>query len=81
MQFQSDILHAEVIRPQCVETTAMGAAYLAGLAVGVWENLDDIQSNREVDRIFVPTVDGETRDSMLRGWHKAVERSKNWEDK
>ena len=54
---------------------------MAGLAVGFWKDFDEIEHVREVDRIFVPNVDGATKDNMLNGWHKAVERSREWEDK
>ena len=80
LQIQSNLTSSKVNRPKLVETTALGAAYMAGLAVGFWKDFDEIERVREVDRIFVPTVDGQTRDDMLKGWHKAVERSRNWED-
>jgi glycerol kinase len=79
LQFQSDILQINVVKGQFSETTALGAAYMAGLAVGFWKDFDEIERVREVDRIFVPTIDGETKDTMLAGWHKAVERSRDWE--
>ena len=72
MQFQSDILNAEVIRPKCIETTALGAAYLAGLAVGYWKDLDDIRSNWGIDKVFSPAMDEEVREDKLNGWHRAV---------
>lgn len=78
MQFQSDIIDAPVVRPASVETTAMGASYLAGLAVGFWENKEDIKKNRKLDRTFTPAMDEETRDEKLRGWHKAVKCSFGW---
>ena len=81
LQIQSNLTSSKVNRPKLVETTALGAAYMAGLAVGFWQDFDEIERVREVDRIFVPTVDGQTRDDMLKGWHKAVERSRDWEDK
>ena len=81
LQIQSNLTSSKVNRPKLVETTALGAAYMAGLAVGFWQDFDEIERVREVDRIFVPTIDGETKDAMLKGWHKAVERSKSWEDK
>ena len=67
-------------RPKLVETTALGAAYMAGLAVGFWKDFDEIEKVREVDRVFVPLIDNNTREEMLRGWHKAVERSRDWEE-
>lgn len=81
LQIQSNLASVKVNRPKLVETTALGAAYMAGLAVGFWKDFDEIERVREVDRIFVPTMDNNTRETMLAGWHKAVERAKNWEDK
>ncbi|MCR4925299.1 MAG: glycerol kinase GlpK [Clostridiales bacterium] len=78
MQIQADLIRADVNRPKTVETTALGAAYLAGLAVGFWKNKEEIEANREVDRIFSPQMSIEDRDKLYRGWLKAVERSKNW---
>jgi len=72
MQFQADIASEEVIRPKCVETTALGAAYLAGLAVGFWKDRVEIVSNAEIDRRFVPDMDDETRKQAIAGWKKAV---------
>ncbi len=72
LQTQSDLCHASVIRPKCVETTAMGAAYLAGLAVGYWRDLDDIQRNWSVDREFTPILSEAERIDRLNGWKKAV---------
>ena len=80
LQIQADMTGTKVNRPKLVETTALGAAYMAGLAVGFWKDLDEIETVREVDRIFVPAISGEKRDEMLRGWHKAVERAKDWEE-
>jgi glycerol kinase len=78
MQFQADLLGCEIKRPKIIETTAIGAAFLAGLAVGFWKNQDEIQSLWESDRNFHPEMDSEKREKMLHFWHKAVERSKNW---
>ena len=80
LQLQSNMTGTKVNRPKLIETTALGAAYMAGLAVGFWKDLDEIETVREVDRIFVPAIDADTRTQMLKGWHKAVERSKNWEE-
>ena len=74
MQFQADILGCRVERPVCVETTSLGAAYLAGLAVGYWESKDDVLKNWQVDRIFEPKMAEKDRDALLAGWHKAVSR-------
>ena len=79
LQIQANLTSSKVNRPKLVETTALGAAYMAGLAVGFWKDFDEIERVREVDRIFIPTIDGETKDTMLAGWHKAVERSRDWE--
>ncbi len=78
MQTQADIINAPVHRPKCVETTAMGAAYLAGLAVGYWQSIEDIRANWEIDRVFEPTIEEEVRTKRLRGWHKAVKCSFDW---
>ncbi len=78
MQFQADILGVPVIRPVVAETTALGAAYAAGLAVGFWDNLDDLRRNWAVDRVWEPQMDPETRERLYRGWLKAVERTLGW---
>ncbi len=78
LEFQADILGQPVLRPVCIETTSLGAAYLAGLATGYWQSMDDIISNWQIDRIFEPKMSGETRDKLINDWHKAVERSLNW---
>ena len=78
MQFQSDILDCHVHRPQCIETTALGAAYLAGLAVGYWKSLDDIRNNWAIDSVFEPNMEAEKREDLLEGWRLAVECSKLW---
>ncbi len=81
MQIQADMTRTTVNRPKTIETTALGAAYLAGLAVGLWKDFDDIESNREVDKIFKPEMSIERRNELYAGWKKAVERSRNWEEK
>ncbi|HBC98570.1 MAG TPA: glycerol kinase, partial [Lachnoclostridium sp.] len=78
MQTQADIINAPVNRPQCVETTAMGAAYLAGLAVGYWENKEDVIKNWAIDRTFEPVINGEERTSRINGWNRAVKYSFDW---
>ena len=78
MQFQSDISNAPVQRPVCVETTALGASYLAGLAVGFWESLEDIKRNNAIDRIFIPEMPQMLREKELNNWKKAVARAKEW---
>ncbi len=72
MQFQSDLIGCEVYRPRCIETTALGAAYLAGLAVGYWESMEDIRNNWAIDKKFIPSMPEEKRVKLLKGWHKAV---------
>jgi len=79
MQFQSDILGVQVDRPEVIETTALGAAYLAGLAVGYWKDKEDISKNWAISRSFVPDMNASKREELLEGWHKAVNRSLNWE--
>lgn len=78
MQFQSDIINAPVLRPVCVETTALGAAYLAGLAVGYWANQEEVVENWAISRTFDPAMGNDTREQLLRGWDKAVGRSLKW---
>jgi len=81
MQFQADVLGVPVVRPKVLETTALGAAYLAGLAVGYWKSDADVTSNWRVDRRFEPAMSRERVAEMRRGWQKAVERAKGWVDR
>ena len=78
MQTQADVIGAPVLRPTCVESTAMGAAYLAGLAVGFWRDQAEIRKIWAVDRTFEPQLDERTRDARLHGWHRAVQRAFDW---
>lgn len=78
MQFQADVLDCEVRRPMIRETTALGAAYLAGLAVGVWKDIDEIRKLWNCDTVFQSQMKAERREKLLRDWHRAVERSKGW---
>lgn len=78
MQFQADILNAQVARPECIETTALGAAYLAGLAVGFWKNQADVCENWALQRTFSPDMEQEYREELLEGWKKAVRCSFGW---
>ena len=78
MQTQADIIGAPVKRPQCVETTAMGAAYLAGLAVGYWNNKEEVINNWTIGRTFNPTIEQEKRETMIMGWNKAVKYAYGW---
>ena len=78
MQTQSDIINAPVQRPRCVETTAMGAAYLAGLAVGYWTSKEDVIKNWAINQVFTPTIGDEERAEKVTGWNKAVKYSYGW---
>ena len=78
MQTQSDIIDAPVNRPVCVETTAMGAAYLAGLAVGYWPDKEAVRENWAIDRTFTPSIDKDDREARLRGWNRAVQYAYGW---
>src|SRR5699024_1684173 len=78
MQFQADILGIPIIRPKVLETTAMGAAYLAGLATGFWDDIDDLKEQWEVDKRFEPDMKQSRVDELTEQWHRAVERSKSW---
>ena len=80
MQFQADIIGTEVHRPKVVETTALGAAYLAGLAVGFWQSKDEIAKNWNIDRKFIAKISLDEREKKYKGWKRAVERSKGWEE-
>jgi glycerol kinase len=75
MQFQSDVLNCKVVRPEITETTALGAAYLAGLAVGYWESIDDIKNQWSIEKTFSPDISDDNRDSLYIGWLKAVNAS------
>lgn len=79
MQMQADMTGCNVNRPVNKEATALGAAYLAGLATGVWESTEEIESNRQVDKIFIPSMSEEKRNHLYSNWKRAVERSRNWE--
>ncbi len=80
MQTQADLVNAPIERPACIESTAMGAAYLAGLAVGYWKDKDEVVANRKTDRVFTPQIFEEERRARIAGWKKAVERAKAWAD-
>lgn len=80
MQFQSNILHAQVDRPEIIETTALGAAFLAGLATGFWKNKEELHEIRKLNHSFKPNMDIETRNVLYEGWQKAVARTLKWED-
>ena len=78
MQFQADIVNTQVRRPACIETTALGAAYLAGLAVGYWKNRDEIRENWQIGASFAPEMDEEDCKKLLKGWHRAVKCALAW---
>jgi glycerol kinase len=78
MQFQADLLGIPVQRPQVLETTALGAAYLAGLAAGVWSNRDAIRAKQRLERRFEPRLAAQARADLLEGWRRAVERARGW---
>ena len=80
MQFQADLIGIPVIRPDSIETTALGACYLAGLAVGFWEGVEEIRGQWAMDRSFEKKINDSERNAIVSGWEKAVERAKNWED-
>ena len=77
LQFQADILGTDVERPLIIETTAMGAAYLAGIQCGIW-SLEDVSKHRKVDRVFTPKMSQQTRENLYLGWKKAISRTANW---
>jgi glycerol kinase len=79
MQFQADILRAPVDRPKMIETTALGCAFLAGLGVGIWKNLKELEKARETDRLFKPAMKQAERDKLYSGWRRAVDRASRWE--
>ena len=80
MQFQADLLRCSIYRPQMVETTAAGAAYLAGLAVGLWEDPAAIAKNRTLEQVFAPKMPAEQAQGYLEQWHRAVARALKWAD-
>ncbi|MNN54962.1 Glycerol kinase [compost metagenome] len=79
MQFQADILGTCVERPQMRETTALGAAYLAGLACGFWGSLDELRGKAIIEREFTPQLDEVQKEKLYAGWLKAVDRTRDWE--
>ena len=80
MQFQADLLNVPVIRPSITETTALGAAYAAGLAVGFWASMEDLKKYWSVDKMWQPKMDDPVRQAGIRGWRKAVQRTLDWVD-
>jgi glycerol kinase len=80
MQFQADILDLPVVRPEVIETTALGAAYAAGLAVGFWESVDEVRDRWAEDTRWTPAMDAGERERLVHGWKKAVDRTLDWVD-
>ena len=80
MQFQSDILGTRVERPEVLEVTALGSAFLAGLAVGFWNDLEEVRSKATIEREFRPSIETTERNVRYKGWQKAVARVRSWED-
>jgi glycerol kinase len=80
VKFQADLIGKEVSRPKCIETTALGAAYLAGLTVGYWKDRDEVRANWQLGRKFVPDMQEEERAELLRGWKRAVHCAIGWAD-
>jgi glycerol kinase len=78
MQFQSDVLEVAVVRPKVYETTALGAAYLAGLAVGFWSNLEEVQKQWQADKRFTPAMPAQKAAEHMKGWQRAVKASIVW---
>ena len=78
MQFQADLLGVPVVRPKITETTALGAVYLAGLAVGFWKDGEEISAQWQAERSFEPGMSRDRVETLMAGWRKAVERAKNW---
>ncbi len=78
MQFQSDVLNTETVRPEITETTALGAAYLAGLAVGYWDSMEEIEEIWQVEKEFQPTKNQDAVQDGIKGWYKAVKALEEW---
>ena len=78
MQFQADILGTEVVRPKVTETTALGAAYAAGLAIGFWDSLEQLKAQVDIDKVWKPEMDKEKVEALYHDWNRAVERTYDW---
>jgi glycerol kinase len=78
MQFQSDLLRTNVVRPKITETTALGAAYLAGLAVKYWSSMEEIKKQWQLDKTFSPAMPAEETKALIKGWHRAVKAAEAW---
>ena len=80
MQFQADIIDTEVVRPKNIETTALGAAYAAGLSAGFWDSLNELKEQSTVDKVWKPKMGEDERKQLYSDWNRAVERTYNWEE-
>ena len=80
MQMHADLIKTEIKRPLCIETTALGAAYMAGLVIGYWESIEGIERNKVTECVFRPEIGEDERAEKLRRWHRAVKRAKKWSD-
>ena len=80
MQFQSDVLNTKVIRPEITETTALGAAYLAGLAVGYWNDMNEISGQWQVERTFEPKMQTSQKNELIKGWERAIKAAQFWSE-
>ncbi len=78
MQFQSDLLRTKVVRPKITETTALGAAYLAGLAVKYWNSMEEIKKQWQLDKTFSPSMPENEANTLIKGWHRAVKAAEAW---
>jgi len=78
MQIQSDLIQKKIIRPEITETTALGAAYLAGLAIGYWDSIDEIKKQWKIEKQFIPDKNTDQFKKVISNWNKAIERSKQW---
>lgn len=78
MQFQADLMESDVIRPKILETTSLGAAYLAGLAIGYWDSVEETKKQWSIDTVFKPKMDKQTKEGLVKYWHKAVKRAQGW---
>ncbi len=78
MQFQADMVNTKVVRPTMVETTALGAAYLAGLAVGFWKDIEELSAKWQIDQVFMPAIKEEERSAWIKGWERAIKATNNW---
>jgi glycerol kinase len=80
MQFQSDILSTKIIRPVITETTALGAAYLAGLAIGYWKDLDEISGQWQAEKTFEPQMPSAQKEALIKGWERAIKTTQAWSE-